>query len=117
MNPFQEMYSEIKKRLFENAEVKARIDDLVVIDDFADAMESFSHIYFVGSKVIETIVEIEKDYGALSEEQRIDAAAEILDDLIKFKGWTAPLEAIDNMIFKLLLKAIVEALKEKGILS
>lgn len=103
----------IKELLFDDDEFKEQLKDLVTITGFNDLLNSFVVFWSVLNKLVQAIEKVYKEYHLISEEQRIEAAAEILDDLITFRGWLSIFEPFDTMLFKLLISAAVQALNDK----
>ena len=107
-----EAIAKIKQMLLENEEVKAKLDDLVHIKNFSDFLKSFSLIWFLLKRIVLCVEIVQKEYSMLTESERLDAAAQVLDDLITFKGWFAWLEAFDKTIFRVALSAAVQGLND-----
>ncbi len=110
---FLDAVEKAKDLIFENDEVKRVWNDLKSITSLADGLETPKHIRFLIMRVIEAIEIVEQEYQKFTPEERIDIAAQILDDLIKFKGWASVFEAFDDQIFKFIIGFIYAELEEK----
>lgn len=99
--------------LKEDEEFKAKLEDLLHINGFKDFLKSFSLLWWLTNKIVFAIEAIYHEYHQITEEERIELAAETLDNLIDFTGWSAPLELFDKMLFKTLISAAVAALNDK----
>jgi hypothetical protein len=94
--------------------LKERISDAQIsFRSVSEMLKSFKVIYDLILAVVFTVEEVYYEYKLCTEDERIEVAAEILDDLILFKGWLAFLEPIDKWAFKLLLSAGVQALNDR----
>lgn len=103
----------IKNVLLNDPEVKEKWEDLTHIDSIADALKSFKLLYFFVKKLVYVIEMIQAEFGAMTKEERIDYAAQVLDDLINFSGWAFWVEAVDYTIFKFMISQVVAALDDK----
>lgn len=101
-----------KKLIFENPEVEEALHDLKSIT-FKTVLSAFPAIWFILKTIVVAIEIVQKHYNLCTEEERIEVAAEIADELFVFKGWLSLFEPFDNLMFKLLLSAAVNALNEK----
>ena len=99
--------------LFNNNEVKKKIDELKSITNIATLITSFSSLWWLIKRVVFVVEIIQKEYNLCTEEERIEVAATLLDELIQFKGWAMIFEAFDKIIFKLLISAAVQSINEK----
>jgi len=109
----EDMVEKIKKILLNDPEVKEKWEDLTHISSIADALKTFKLLFFFITKLVYVIEIIQVEYSGMTKEERIENAAQVLDDLIKFSGWAIFIEAFDYMIFKLVISQVVAALDDK----
>lgn len=62
--------------------------------------------------IVSVVEYVSREITPLSSEGKLELAADLLDAAIKFKGVYAPLELIDNKIFKLIISLTVEFLNK-----
>lgn len=109
----QTIVNKIKEILFEDQEIKDSWDDLTHISSLQDALKTPKLLYFFIQKLVYVIELIQAKFHSITKEERIEYAAQVLDDLISFSGWFFWLEALDYQIFKLIVSQIVVAIDEK----
>jgi hypothetical protein len=102
-----------KELLFENEEFKAKLKDVMNITGIKDFLHGFVPLWSILKSIVAATEIVYAEYHKCTEEQRIDVASELLDELITFKGWLAPLELFDGVLFKALISAAVQALNDK----
>lgn len=107
-----DIVSTIKQILLEDPEVKEKWEDFRKIESFQDFLKSFSLGYFLIKKVVYVVELLQSRFGAMEKEQRIEYAANVIDDLIQFKGWARIFEPFDGLVFKLLISAAVNYLDD-----
>lgn len=103
----------VKELLFEDAEFKAKLELLKSIKGFGDLLKAFPALWWILKALVPAVEYVYQEYHLCSEEERIDVAAKLLDDLIEFKGWLSVFEPFDNMMFKLIISSAVQALNDK----
>lgn len=109
----QTIVNKIKEILLEDQEIKDSWDDLTHISSLQDALKTPKLLYFFIQKLVYVIELIQAEFHSITKEERIEYAAQVLDDLISFSGWFFWLEALDYQIFKLIVSQIVVAIDEK----
>lgn len=109
----ENIVEKIKRILLTDPEVKEKWDDLTHITSIADALNSFKLLFFFIKKLVYVIEIVQAEFGGMEKEERIDYAAQVLDDLISFSGWAFWLEAVDYMFFKFAISQVVAALDDK----
>jgi len=103
----------VKELLFEDPDVKLQWEDLTHVDGFTDFLKSIKIIAWFGKRIVLVVETVQKHYNLIPANKRLEVAAAVLDDLIKFKGWSAWLEAFDEKIFKAILALIVDQLDDR----
>jgi len=101
------------KQMLGNTEFQEKIKDLVHINGFKDFLKSFTLIWWILKRIVAIVEEIYTQFNLISNTDRIEVAAQLLDDIIVFKGWLSIFEPFDKILFKLLLSAAVQALNDK----
>jgi hypothetical protein len=109
----ENIVEKIKRILLTDPEVKVKWDDLTHITSIADALNSFKLLFFFIKKLVYVIEIVQAEFGGMEKEERIDYAAQVLDDLISFSGWAFWLEAVDYMFFKFAISQVVAALDDR----
>ena len=102
-----------KEMLMNNEEFKAKLKDVTTITSITDFIHGFVPLWWILKQVVAAVEVIYVEYHQITEAERIDVAAELLDDLITFRGWLTPLEMFDGVLFKALISAAVQALNDK----
>lgn len=109
----ENIVEKLKRILLADPEVKEKMDDLIHITSIPDALKTFKLLYFFIKKLVYVIELIQVEFDGLDKDKRIEIAAEMLDDLIKFSGWAIFIESFDYFIFKLLISQVVAALDDR----
>lgn len=112
MNPYEEALAKAKQLFFQNPDVKAKLDDLTHISGFKDLLNTFPLLWYVLKHVVYTVEAVYQIYDQIPKDQRIDLAAQFLDDLITFSGWLSIFEPFDGMLWKMLISAAVQAMND-----
>jgi hypothetical protein len=102
-----------KNLLLQNDEFKSKLSDLVKVESLSDFLKSFKLIYDITKQVVYAVEIVQVEYNLCSKEEKIDVAAELLDDIIDFKGWALFIEPFDGLIFKVIISGAVSALNDK----
>jgi len=101
-----------KQLLFEDPEVKEKYEDLTNIAGWKDFLNTFPLLWFLIKRIVYAVELVEVQYKLTTKDEKINVAAQLLDDLITFGGWLAIFEPFDNMLFKLIISAAVQALND-----
>jgi len=104
MNP--EIIEKIKELLI-NEETEDQIADVLKIDGFKDFLHGFAVIWEILQKVAAVVEYVWSEIGGIDKKDRIEYAAEVLDDMIKFPFW---LEPFDKRLFMVGISAAVQSL-------
>lgn len=102
--------AKVKELLFSDAEAKTKWEDLTHISGWNDFWKSFSLVFWFGKRIVYCVEMVQKEYTLCTEAERIEVAAEVLDDLVEFKGWMKILEPFDDKLFRIILSSAVAAL-------
>ena len=109
----ENIIEKLKRILLADPEVKDKLKDLTSITSVADALKTFKLLYFFIKKLVYVVELIQAEFGGMEKEQKVEVAAALLDDLIKFSGWAIFIETFDYLIFKLLISQVVAALDDR----
>ena len=101
-----------KNMLFNDPEMKTKLEDLTHISGAKDFLNTFPLLWWLLKRVVYVVEVVTVEFNQCSHEERLDVAAELLDELITFKGWLALFEPFDGLLFRLLLSAAVQALND-----
>ena len=102
-----------KELLFADPDMKEALQKLSEIRNFKSLLEAFASLWWLLKRVVFVVEIVNKEYNDCTEEERIEVASKLLDDLIEFRGWLSVFEPFDNYLFKLLLSAAVSSINEK----
>lgn len=91
-------------------EFRSLLDDFVHISGIKDFLKSFNLIWNIGKIVAVQVDKISNEYHLCSEDERIEVAAELLDQAIKLPNLVEP---FDKTIFTVVIKAAYNAFKDK----
>lgn len=91
-------------------EFRSLLDDFVHISGIKDFLKSFNLIWNIGKIVAVQVDKISNEYHLCSEDERIEVAAELLDQAIKLPNLVEP---FDKTIFTVVIKAVYNAFKDK----
>ncbi len=92
---------------------KALIEQLKSIHSFGDLIKFFKILWTFLKRLVLVTEWIYKEYHLVNETERIEVAANILDNLIVFRGWMSIFEPFDQWLFKMIISAAVQALNDK----
>jgi len=109
----ENIIEKLKRILLSDPEIKEKWDDLIHITSVGDALKTFKLLYFFIKKLVYIVEYVQVTYSAMTKEERIEVASDLMDDLIKFSGWAVFLEAFDGMIFKLIISQVVAGLDDR----
>jgi hypothetical protein len=105
--------SKVKEVLLNDPEVKAKWYQFTTIKSISDLLTAAKSLFWLAQRIVFLLEYVQKEIGAMTKDERIEAAALLLDDLIVFKGWASVFELFDYMVFKLLISQAVAALDDK----
>jgi hypothetical protein len=105
--------AKVKELLFEDPDVKLQWEDLTHVDGFSDFLKSVKIIAWFSKRIVLVVETVQKHYNLIPADKRIDVAAQVLDDLVKFKGWARMLEAFDEMLFKVIITMVVDQIDDR----
>jgi len=108
-----EVVAKVKEILLENEEIKTKWNAIGNIHSISDLVSSAKNLFFIISRAAYLLEYVQKELAVISKEERIEIAAQLLDDLIVFKGWAVVFEPFDKMVFKLVVGQVVTALDNK----
>ena len=91
-------------------ETKNQIHDILKIENFKDFLHGFAVVWQLLQKVVAVVEYMWSELGDIEKDDRIEYAAEALDQMIQFPFW---LEPFDKKLFKVAISAAVQALNER----
>ena len=102
------------KELLSNDKAAAGfLEKVKTLNSWKTFFELFPLLFKLNQSVVYVVEMVQKEYSLCTEEERIDVAAELMDDLIAFRGWMTPIELVDGTIWKAIISSGVQALNGK----
>ena len=102
-----------KDLLFDDPEVKEKWLDATHISSVKDFFKTPRLLSWLGKRVVFAVEVVQKEYNLIEPDERVDVAAELLDDLIHFKGWSSFLELVDDKLFRFGINILVDWINEQ----
>lgn len=108
--------SEIKEKALdivnESKVLLSQIDELKEWDSFTEVLNNISKIVTFATGVVVTVENVVRDFtdSNVSGDDKLEAAASIMDDFIQGNIW---LEIVDKYLFKIVINIVVHYINEK----
>lgn len=108
--------SEIKEKALdivnESKVLLSQIDELQEWDSFTEVLNNISKIVAFVTGVVVTVENVVRDFtdSNVSGDDKLEAAASIMDDFIQGNIW---LEIVDKYLFKIVINIVVHYINEK----
>lgn len=110
---FKQAIQEVINLVTNDPEWKSKSEDLLHINGFADFLKTFPLLWWLLKRLVGAVELVYNEFNLISAEERIQVAADALDDLVNFTGWLSIFEPFDGFLFKALISAAVAALNDK----
>lgn len=96
----------------ESKELVSEIDELKEWDSFTEILSNISKIVTFITGVVVAIENVAREFSEenITGDQKLDAAASIMDDFIKGNIW---LEIVDKWLFRIVISVVVHYVNEK----
>lgn len=101
-----------KAIVLQDAKVKEAWDNVKGINSFKSFMLAFASFWVLLKAVVLAVEIVHAEYKLCTKDEKIDVAAELLDELITFKGWFGIFEPFDDILFKLLISSAVQGIND-----
>lgn len=108
--------SEIKEKALavvnDSKVLLSQIDELKEWDSFTEVLNNISKIVTFVTGVVVTVENVVRDFtdSNVSSDDKLEAAASIMDDFIQGNIW---LEIVDKYLFKIVINVVVHYINEK----
>lgn len=112
-NNLKEAIEKAKELVFKGIDYKNTMQAISKINSFATLVSAFNILWLLLKQIAVAVEMVQKEYKMCSEAERIEVAAQLLDELVEFRGWLSIFEPFDGYMFKLLISAAVNALNDK----